>query len=109
MTSELKTGRNIEMWIALAAVGLLILACIVILLPFLSAIVWSVILCVSTWPLYKRLEAATHGRAALSSILMVLLLAIVIVAPFAIVGASLASNVSEVVNALRRYSADGPP
>lgn len=109
MTSELKTGRNMEMWIALAAVGLLILACIVILLPFLSAIVWSVILCVSTWPLYQRLETATHGRAALSSILMVLLLAIVIVAPFAIVGASLASNVSEVVNALRRYSADGPP
>jgi predicted PurR-regulated permease PerM len=109
MTTELKIGRNIETWIALAAVGLLILACVVILLPFVSAIIWSVILCVSTWPLYKRLEVATQGRAALSSIVMVLMLAIVIVAPFAIVGASLASNVTEVVNAMRRYSADGPP
>ncbi|MGH7780152.1 MAG: AI-2E family transporter [Candidatus Binataceae bacterium] len=109
MTTELKLGRNIETWIGLAAVGLLILACIVILLPFVSAIVWSVILCVSTWPLYKRLETATRGRAALSSILMVLMLAIVIVGPFVIVGASLASNVSEVVTALRRYSSDGPP
>jgi len=109
MPVESKATRNIESWIAIAALGLLIIACVVILLPFISAIVWSVILCVSTWPLYERLERATRGRAALASILMVLGLAIVIVAPFVIVGASLATNVPEVVGALRRYMADGPP
>jgi predicted PurR-regulated permease PerM len=109
MASEARHERNIETWIAIAAVALLIIACIVILLPFVSAIVWAVILCISTWPLYKRLEIETGGRASVAAIVMVILLAAVIVAPFAIVGASLASNVTEVVDAMRRYSAEGAP
>jgi predicted PurR-regulated permease PerM len=45
-------GSRIEQIIALVALALLVLGVFFVLRPFLSAILWAIILCFSTWPLY---------------------------------------------------------
>ncbi len=109
MNVELKTGRNIESWIALAVIGILTVACGWILWPFGSAILWAIIICVSAWPLFEQISVATRGHLWLSSLIMVIILAIIIITPFAIVGMSLASNIAAIADAGRRLLEQGPP
>ena len=35
---------------------ILVVGCVLVLMPFLNAILLAVTLCVSTWPLYRRTE-----------------------------------------------------
>lgn len=65
----------------LAALGLLIGGCVMILLPFSSALVWAAIFVFSTRHLYWRVNAALGGRNWLSASLFVLLIFGLIVLP----------------------------
>ena len=51
-----KGRAPIELWIAGAAAILLGTLCLLVLRPFISAALWAVILCFTTWPMFLRLE-----------------------------------------------------
>lgn len=101
--------NSIDRYAVLAWVSVLIMGCFVVLRPFLSAILWAVILSFSTWPVYQRIEQAVAGRKALAAGLMVLLVAAVLILPLALLGASLAENVSALLNMARQLLSEGPP
>ncbi len=94
--------------IAIVVIGLLLFGCVLVLLPFSSAILWAIILCFSTWPVFSRFKRALGGRSSLAALTMTLLLASIVVAPFVIVGSSLADNVTAVTEALRHFFGSGP-
>ncbi len=100
---------RVELWISGAAVILLGVLCVLVLRPFISAALWAVILCFTTWPLFLRLEGLLGGRRALAALIATLLLAAVIAAPVAILGATLADNVSSLVTATQKLIQEGPP
>jgi predicted PurR-regulated permease PerM len=105
-----RTGRtNIELWIGGTAVVVLALLCLLVLRPFISAALWAVILCFTTWPLFLSLEEMLGGRRTLSALIATLFLAAVIVVPVAILGATLADNVSALVSASQKLIREGPP
>src|SRR6187549_3626844 len=79
-------------WIILA---LLLGGCLLVLLPFVSALLWAVVLTASSWPLYRRLVKLLGGRRTLAALLMALAMICVILLPFIIIGATLADNVKE--------------
>jgi len=106
---ESEQTRRIELMAGLAVLVLLVIGCFLVLMPFISAMLWAAVLCFSTWPLYQRLVKAMRGRQGLASLVMTLALAAIVVAPFAIVGSSLASNVAAVVGAIRKVVQEGPP
>jgi len=99
----------IELWIAGAGAILLGLLCLLVLRPFISAALWAVILSFTTWPMFLRLEELLGGRRTLSALIATLLLAAIIVVPVAILGATLADNVSSLVTAGQRLIQQGPP
>ena len=101
--------RQIEQIGGIAAIALLVIGCFVILRPFVSALLWAAIVCYSTWPCYRWLERALRGRKTLASVLMVLLISVVMVLPFAVVGATLADNVSRVTSFLQDVQREGIP
>jgi predicted PurR-regulated permease PerM len=101
-------GGRIETIIAIATLSLLVVGCILVLWPFVSAILWAAILCFSTWGLYTRLDSLLGGRKSLAALVMTLALAAIAVAPFVIVGDSLADNVKDVVAAIRHAIDQGP-
>ncbi len=93
-------------WIMLA---LLLGGCLLVLLPFLSALLWAVVLTASSWPLYRRLLQLIGGRRTLAALLMALAMICVILVPFVIIGATLGDNVKELKAATQRWIDAGPP
>jgi predicted PurR-regulated permease PerM len=64
-----------------------------ILSPFLSSIVWAILLAMILYPLFKKLHHFLKERGVLSALIMTLLVLVVIVLPFTLLMASLASDV----------------
>jgi predicted PurR-regulated permease PerM len=100
---------SIERWITLAVLAALMVGCYLVLQPFLLAIALALILCCTTWPLYLHMERATQGRASLSALILTLVIALVVLAPFLIVGLTLADNARQLVELWRRIAEEGPP
>lgn len=90
---------------------LLVLAagCLVVLRPFVSALLWAVVLSFSTWPIYHRLLRLLGNRRTLAAVLMTLAMILILLLPFLIVGMTLADNVKALTTAVRHWVEGGPP
>lgn len=95
--------------IALMALALLIVGCIAVLWPFLTVLMWAVILSFSTWPAYAYLRRVVGGRATLAATLMTLLVTAALLAPFAVVVAGLAENADELAEVAQKFMDEGLP
>jgi len=91
--------------IAGAAIAVIIAGCLFIIAPFLSAVLWAVIVCFSTWGAYERLYRLAGGRSNVAAGIMTLLLAAVLIGPFIVVGTSLGDNVEKLTQAFDRFVA----
>jgi len=107
--AKTEKGRPVELTVALALLALILMGCFLVLKPFLTAILWAVLLCFSTWELYDRLRRILGGRKSLAALVMTLLLAAVAILPFVTVGEKLADNVADVSTAIARVAEQGPP
>jgi predicted PurR-regulated permease PerM len=103
------TERLVERVLGILALGLLAVACLLVVRPFLSALMFAAILCFSTWPVYAWIERHTHGRRTLAASLMTCLVALVLIAPFAVVVATLADNVTNLTGMARSVLDNGLP
>src|SRR5512140_3726120 len=93
----------------MAVLAIVIGGCFLVLRPFITAILWAVVLCVTAWPMFTQLRTLLAGRANLAAAVMALLIAAVFVAPFVIVGISLADNSDRVAQFVRTFMETGPP
>ena len=87
----------------LAAGGLTVLR------PFLSALLWALILSLSSWPLYAWLVQRLNGQRSLAAFLMTLLVAAVFILPLAAAGTGLADSVAKVGGMIAVLLKQGPP
>jgi predicted PurR-regulated permease PerM len=106
---DAQAGGTIERWTGTAAVAILAIACLLILRPFISAVLWAAILCFSTWPLFARLTAELGGRRTLAALLATMLLSAIIIAPVAILVSRITANTTEIIEASRKLIHEGPP
>lgn len=88
---------------------LLLAGCLLVLRPFVSALLWAVVLCVSSWPLYRRVLRTLRNRRTLASLVMTLGMVLVFLLPFVLIGVTLADSVTELTTAAKRWFAEGPP
>ncbi len=80
--------------VIITSVVIIMWGCIVILQPFVPAILLGIIFCLATWPAFVWLEQRLNGRRTLAASLMTLLLAICFIVPLVFLGSSLAENLS---------------
>lgn len=102
-------ARRVETIASIAVVGLLVAGCLMVLGPFVSSILWAAVLCFTTWPVFCRLAGALGNRRSLAALLMTLLISTVLVAPFVVVGVTLANNVSRMGEWFRHMQHGLPP
>jgi predicted PurR-regulated permease PerM len=100
-----KLERNLG-W---AVLLVLLAGCLLVLRPFLSAVLWAVVLCSSSWPIYHRLLGWLGNRRTLAALVMMLAMILIILLPFVIVGTTLADNVQQLTAATKHLIQDGPP
>src|SRR5690349_16536341 len=100
--SRFRYAESIEHWITLALIATLIIGCYLVLAPFISAILWAIVLCCTTWPLFEHLVRANHGRKSAAALLLTFAIALVLLAPFLIVGMTLADNAGQLADITQR-------
>jgi len=91
------------------ALGLLGVGCMLVLWPFLTALVWAGILASTSWPAFLRLDRMTGQRRILTAILMTLLVTLVLLGPLVAVAMVLADDVAELGRAAAAVFKDGLP
>ncbi len=86
--------KQIEKVVLISIIALLIIGSIVMILPFLRAILWAMVFAVTLWPYFIKLEKALGGRTSLAAVIPTLLLALIFFVPMVYVGYKLASQAS---------------
>jgi predicted PurR-regulated permease PerM len=105
----MKSTPQIDRTLTLVVLTLLIGGCFLVLQPFLTAIIWAIILCATIWPLHLRLRDWLKGRSTLAAMLVVVLMAVTVLAPFVIVGITIADNAERVGEFAQELIKAGPP
>src|SRR5215471_11681293 len=109
MNDMTKLTARIERNLGWIVLSIVLVGCLLVLWPFVSALLWAIVLCFSTWPLYQRLLKWLRGRKTLAAATMTLAMMLVVLAPFLIIGSTLADSVKELAAAARHALETGPP
>jgi predicted PurR-regulated permease PerM len=94
--------------LAVLCLLVLIVASLYVLRPFLAALVWATTVVVSTWPLFRRLEARFQRRAPAVTVMTLAMLLLLIVPLWAAV-ATVVGSVDEVTAIAQRLATGGLP
>ena len=105
----MNSGTRVEQIAGLAFLLLLLLGCFVVLQPFVSALLWALILSFSTWPVYAWIEWRLAGRKGLAALLTTLLIAAIVLVPLIAVGSSLTDEIGQAIAWSRTVLDEGLP
>ncbi len=100
---------RIEQVAILVALAVVAIGALLVLRPFLTALLWALILTISTWPTFRWLTDSFGGRKTLAAAIMTLLVVLALVVPLAVVGATLAENVTVLAARTSVLIKDGIP
>jgi len=106
--TKVSTGKHILQFIQLAAIVIVLISCYQIVHPFIPAILFAMVVCISTWPLYLRLRRALWEKPELASLLMVMLLIMLVIIPSALLAVNLADNVTATFETIKVFLERGP-
>jgi predicted PurR-regulated permease PerM len=93
----------LEASIHIALAILLVTACLLILRPFIPILAWGIIIAVSAYPGFQKLQLALGGRAVLTAILFTVLLLAFLIVPVVL----LAGTLVEGIQTLAAHFKDG--
>jgi predicted PurR-regulated permease PerM len=91
------------------ALVLLGVGCLVVLRPFLSALLWAAILASTSWPALLRLDRVFGGRRLLSATAMTVLVTLALLGPVVAAAVGLADDVAELGKVGRTWISEGLP
>src|SRR6185436_20464124 len=90
-------------------IAAMVVLCYQVFSPFLQLTVWAIILAVALYPLHQAIAARLGGRQGLSSTLIVLLGALLILAPTAVLLGLLGDSVHDLIQSVRANTLQVPP
>ncbi len=94
----------------IALVVLLIIGCVAVLLPFVGALLFALVVWICTWPFYaERVLPRLGGRHTLGAILTTLLLVILTLLPMGFLAGSLANGADHLIDFVKPYIEQGLP
>lgn len=95
--------------LAVLVLGLLIVACLWILKPFLAATVWATMIVVATWPMLLGVQARLGGRRWAAVTVMTLAMLLVLVVPLVLAIATIVDHADDMVAWSKAIAAAGIP
>ncbi|RMG45384.1 MAG: AI-2E family transporter [Acidobacteria bacterium] len=90
--------------LAVAALAAVLYGCILVLSPFISPILWALILGSATWPAYRRLRDRLGGRRTLAALSMTALLVLLLLVPTGLLGFALLQELEPQIARLRAWA-----
>jgi predicted PurR-regulated permease PerM len=95
--------------LAVLVIGLLIVACLWILQPFLAATVWATMIVVATWPMMLGVQARLGGQRWAAVTVMTFAMLLVLVVPLVLAVVTIVDHAEEMVAWLKAIAAAGIP
>lgn len=95
--------------LAVLFIGILIAASFWILRPFITSIVWALIIVIATWPLMLGLQARLLNRRGLAVAVMTVILLLVIIVPFLFAIYTIMDNTENIAARIKSLVAVGLP
>ncbi|MBV8172418.1 MAG: AI-2E family transporter [Candidatus Eremiobacteraeota bacterium] len=81
--------RAVEASIHIGLAALLVIACLLILKPFIPLVAWGFIIAVASYPLFLKMQSALGGRGGLAATLYTLVLLALLIIPVMLLAQSL--------------------
>jgi predicted PurR-regulated permease PerM len=100
--SSLQRGGQIALIVALSALG------IWIVLDFLPALAWAVVVAIAIWPLFERLRPR-HGSQTGAALIFTLLVFVVLVVPLVVLGVQIGREAGDIMQWTREVERNGMP
>jgi len=95
MNSKISTNSVYDTTIRLFILILIVAWCLLIMLPFVSIILWSFILALALYPLHKSLSEKMGDRKKLASFIIIFTFLLIVIVPSGVLIGSLADEVKE--------------
>jgi len=70
MSTEL-TNKTLRIFLTATAYTLLVTALVIVLLPFMKAILWATVVVVTTWPIYLRVKNLVRSKTIASTLMTI--------------------------------------
>jgi predicted PurR-regulated permease PerM len=108
-TDEAVTARLLDLFIRGGVIGLLAALCFVVFAPFLTLMVWAIVIAVVLSPAQEWLAKHLGGRSGLASTLIVIAGTLLLVVPTALLMSSFGSSVRDLVQGVQSNTLQIPP
>ena len=95
--------------VGIAAIAALAVACLMVLRPFVSALLWAAILAFTTWPVFAFLRDSARIRPSWAAALMVLAMFLLVGLPIALAAPTRREEVEALSAAIERLLVGGLP
>lgn len=105
----MRKPRQLEQVIGVTALGLLLIGCFVVMRQFISALLWSAVLCFCLWPVHRRLLVRVGNRRNFAAISTTLVVALFLILPFVTISVTLSGDVGDLARATQKWIDSGPP
>ena len=102
------TPRKVEPLLGWAALLLLLVGCFFVLRPFMTALMWAIILTYSLYPLQRLFTRWFRGSRTLAACLVTLTVAVVFTGPVVLIGVSLVQDGKDLAAATRDWFMSAP-
>ena len=103
------TGPAIEIAIRIGVIALLIALCFNILRPFISPVVWGIILAIALFPACRRLSGVLNGRVKLAAAIITAVMLLCIILPSIQMVSSLVGGTKYISERLQHSEIKVPP
>jgi predicted PurR-regulated permease PerM len=99
----------LDVLIRAGLIAAMVVLCYQVFSPFLHLTVWAIILAVALYPLHQAIAGRLGGRQGLSSTLIVVLEAVLILAPTAVLMGLLGDSVHDLIRSVQANTLHVPP
>jgi predicted PurR-regulated permease PerM len=102
------SSRLLDVLIRAGLIGVLAALCYVVFAPFLTLMVWALILAVTLYPLHRALARTMGGKQGVAATIVVIGGVLLIIAPTALLMNSFGSTVHDFIGAVQRNTLEIP-
>ncbi len=106
---RIRIDNAVEASISIGLAIFLVASCLLILRPFVSLVAWGIIIAVSLYPGFQKLQALLQGRAGLASLVCTVVLLAVLILPVILLAQSLIDGVQNVASHVKDGTFTVPP
>jgi predicted PurR-regulated permease PerM len=107
-SEALASSRLLDLFLRAGLIGALAALCYVVFAPFLTLMVWALVLAVVLYPPHRRVARRMGGRNGLAATLLVIVGVLFLVVPTALLMSSFGTSVRDLVNAVQQNTLEIP-